>query len=303
LTTTHHKRSALISKSKKERALSIFKRVLFACVCVVTSPVAQSESILVYGAKGELRGRLEASAKESLPEHTVFASDQTQKADLAIIVGATALEKFCSENDSTPITVTHIYERRFASASKGCTQPVGAFFFDAPFEAQAELAEALFPGQSSASLTSSVTHQKMARAQGIDHPLPVEGRSVYPAIKALLTDSASWSVFYVEMDPAIYQGTDYRLTIETLARNRKAAIVPVMSLVKAGAVAGVYYDKESLEDALFTSVSTYLSDGVSTTKRSKHLSVAINHSILRTLYGRKLTADDVETIENSINDE
>ena len=276
---------------------------MLACLTLLNSPNSHGESFLVYGKAGALRERLETAVRIALPEHAVYASDASQeRMDLAIIVGAAALEKFCSEDRSTPAIVTHIYERRLDGASQHCQQAVGAVFFDAPFQAQANLAEAIFPSQKSAALIPPSSINGQPTAKGVDLPFALENDTVYPALKAMLATEPDWSVFFVTMDPRIYRGSDYRLTIETLARNRKAAIVPVMSLVKAGAVAGVYYDDTSLERALLRAIQTFLSEGESIKIRSTHLSVAINHSILRTLFGRTLSVAEIEAIEGRLNE-
>lgn len=287
---------------RANRALAVLQSLLLAGLFLVTVP-AYADNILVYGEEGELRSKLETVYKDALTEHTVFASDTAGKnSDLAIVVGANALERFCSQDHSTPVIVTHAYERRLRQAKKECEQPIRAVFYDAPLNAQLALADALFSGEKSASLTSASTSAEKSLSRDIDYWYCVKDQSIYQAIKELVETRRGWSVFLMEMDPTLYEGIDYRVAVETLVRYRKAVIAPVQSLVKAGAVAGVFYNDESLEKAMLRSVQGYLAGGDITDTRPDHLSVAINHSILRILFGRKLTQEQVQAIESRVNE-
>lgn len=284
-------------------------RALRSVACIVLwnfflpfSPALLADNILVYGRQSELRDTLTAAYSKAMPQHSIIASDSLpENIDIAVAVGAQALEAFCAANAVTPIVITHVYEKRFATAAEGCTQPVGAVFFDAPLDATVRLANMLFPDDKTAAVTSQPSPIDSQLGDRTDYSTPINGRSIYQSIRYLMATYRDWEVFIVEMDQKVYQGAAYRLAIETLVRSRKAAIVPVESLVRAGAVGGAYYAEEDLVAAIVLSVKRHILDREISQGRPEKLSVAINQTALKTLFGRKVLDAELETIVEALN--
>jgi hypothetical protein len=159
----------------------------------------------------------------------------------------------------------------------------------------------LFPDDKTAAVTSQPSPIDSQLGDRTDYSTPINGRSIYQSIRDLMATYRDWEVFIVEMDQKVYQGAAYRLAIETLVRSRKAAIVPVESLVRAGAVGGAYYAEVDLVAAIVLSVKRHILDREISQGRPEKLSVAINQTALKTLFGRKVLDAELETIVEALN--
>ena len=257
-------------------------------------PAGAAAEISIHGGKEAYRDGI-----SSLLE-THWSADQLADINLAITVGSAGLAAYCEQEDQTPVLAVYLYESRFAELSARCRQPVAAIFADAPLRYLYRTAEALFPGSRAAMLVSG-------DPAGEPHPekpsltlLSVPKEGVAKGLGRLI-DEARWDVFLLPVDSSAYQATDYRLSLETLFRHRKPAIVSIRSLLSQGAVAAAYYTPAQLEEAVIRSIKHLIEHGELVAERPDSVSVGINKTVLRNLYGRVLTAEELRALEAEVN--
>ena len=257
-------------------------------------PVPATAEISIYGGDSETRERLQALIEDKLGQGSAATIN------LAITIGASALAEFCSENNQTPVLAIHLYEERYLEAKANCTQPVDAIFSDTPLRYQVRLANALFAGSRTAMLTSDSLPLTERADEAVDVLLPVPNEGVAKGLGRLISEGR-WSVFLLPIDSTVYKGVDYRLTLETLFRHRRAAIVSINPLLLKGAVGATYYTQTQLEVAVIDTVDHFQKTGVLVGKRPDSVNVGINRTVLRNLYGRTITAEELRALETEVN--
>jgi hypothetical protein len=267
-----------------------------ALVCCATLIFVSSASadVTIHGGKAAYRERLAAL----LEEH--WSADQLGRVNLAITVGLAGLAEFCEKDRETPVLATYLYQSRFADIAASCSQPVVPIFADTPLSSMGRLAEALFPGVETAMLSGGFAKDQ-AKPEHVPHillPVPPEG-----VAKGLgrLIDEGRWGVLLLPLDSRIFKATDYRLSLETLFRHRKPAIVSIHSLLNQGAAAATYYKPEQLEEAVVRSIEHLMQSGELVGKQPDRVSVDINKTVLRNLYGRVITEEELHALEAEVN--
>ena len=255
--------------------------------------IAQAE-IRLHGGSEESRGHLTGLIAAQ------WSADKTRDVDLAITIGTTALAEYCASNDPSPVLAIYLYESRFQDAKAHCTQPVTAIFSDTPLLYLVRLSRALFPGSRSAMLTSERTAQVPVLEETADVLLPVPEEGVAKGLGRLIAEER-WDVFLLPIDATVLKGTDYRLSLETLFRHRRPAIVSINRLLSQGAVAAAYYTPDQLEQAVIETLERFIESGELIGERPDSVSVGINKTVMRNLYGRVITADALRALEAEVN--
>lgn len=253
-----------------------------------------SAGISIHGGTPESRGRL----VQLLDEQGITPSFGER--NLAITIGRSALVAFCKQDSETPVLATYLYESRFNEVSANCQQIVEPIFVDASLEAANRLARAIFPDTNTAMLSASPIEDSEPSDAVSPIQLPVPSEGVAKGL-ARLIDEGGWDVFLLPVDSRIFEVTDYRLSLETLFRHRKPSIVTIRSLLNQGAAAAVYYTPEQLEEAVIRSVREYGQSGHLAGTRPGEIRVDINRTVLRHLYGRVITAEELRAIQAEVN--
>lgn len=261
---------------------------------VLAFPPGVLADISIHGGKDAYRERLRILLKEQ------WSVEQLENTDLAITVGLAGLAEFCENETETPVLATYLYQSRFAEVAAQCRQPVVPIFADAPLSSMTLLAEALFPGVDTAMLSTEERESVPADGQASHTLLPVPPEGVARGLGRLI-DEGHWGVFLLPLDSRVFQATDYQLSLETLFRHRKPAIVSIHSLLNQGAVAATYYKPEQLEEAVIRSIKHLMNSGELVGEQPERVSVGINKTVLRNLYGRVITAEELRALEAEVN--
>jgi len=257
-------------------------------------PATASADISIHGGKEAYRDRI-----RSLLE-THWTADQLENIDLAITVGSAGLAEYCEQGEQKPVLALYLYESRFTEVSANCHQPVAPIFADAPLPYLGRLANALFPGTETAMLIGGGPGLKPQPA-GLPHTLlPVPREGVAKGLGRLISEG-DWGVFLLPVDSTVFGATDYRLSLETLFRHRKPAIVSIRSLLSQGAVAAVYYTPDQIEEAVIRSINHLVESGELVGEHPDSVNVSINKTVLRNLYGRVITAEELRALEAEVN--
>ena len=229
-----------------------------------------------------------------------WGADETRDVDLAITIGTTALAEYCSGNHQSPVLAIYLYESRFEEAKADCAQPVAAIFSDAPLLYQVRLARGLFPGSRSAMLTSERATGEPVPEKTADILLPIPEEGVAKGLGRLIAEG-QWDVFLLPIDALVFKGSDYRLSLETLFRHRKPAIVSINQLLSQGAAATVYYTSTQLDQAVVEALDRLIETGELTGTRPDRVTVGINKTVMRNLYGRVIPPEVLRALEAEVN--
>ena len=266
---------------------------LFSAV-VIAHPNTVNAGISIHGGTPESRAQILAEVDAR------WRSEITRNTELAITIGASALAEFCSANKQTPVLATYLYRSRYLEIQEDCAQPVAAILADTALHYQARLAEVLFPGSRTATLTRNPGLGASDQTTMVDVLLSAPEEGVAKGLGRLITEGR-WDAFLLPIDHSIYADADYRLALETLFRHRRVAIVSIESLLSQGAVAATYYSNTQLEAALLESVEHFLSTGKLIGKQPNLINVGINRAALRNLLGRIITAEELRALEAEVN--
>ena len=264
--------------------------VLALCwLAIAVTPVRAD--VTIYGGDDRIRARIQTLITAEVP------ADQMSGVNLAITVGAEALNEFCESDSGRPVLATYLYTSRIPAAAGSCQQPVAAIPVDPPLTALYRLARALFPGSKSATLISAAGAEGTAGPY-LQLPLPPEG--VARGLGRLIQEGR-WDVFLMPVDPEVFGGADYRLALETLFRHRKPVVVSIPSILPQGAAAAAYYAPEQLEAALQRTLRHWVETGELLAGPPERIQVKVNHSVLRNGYGRVIAERDVLALEVEVN--
>jgi hypothetical protein len=281
--------------------LRLTKRALLRCLTqvaiVLLSPLVllgnAAADVRFVGGDSELRGRLTELVSTRWP------GDELAAIDLTITIGATALDDYCSAGESLgPVLAIHLYASHYRQSTAHCRVPIAAIPADAPLSTQIQLSQALFPRSRTAMLVRS--DATPLREQAVDIPLAIPSVGVAKGLGRLVKEGR-WDVFLLPVDHEVFSGADYRLVIETLFRHRKPTIVSINSLLSVGAIAATFYSQSQLDHALLLTLERYLSDGVLEAATPERVTVTVNRTVLRNLYGRTITAEELRALENEVN--
>lgn len=265
----------------------------FAATYLLNSEWVSAE-ISISGGTPETQSRLKTLIAER------FDSRATENLELAITVGIPALIEQCSLETRSPIIATGLYESRFLEVAGQCSRPVVGIPADAPWVYQQRLTKKLFPGAKLATLINDAEGEALIPRPGVEAQLPVPGEGVAKSLGRLINEGR-WDVFLLPIDHTVYSNVDYRLAVETLVRHRKPAIASVRPLLTRGAAAATYYTPAQLEEALLESIDQFIETGVLIGKRPREVRVGVNETVLRNLFGRVITADELRLIEAEVN--
>lgn len=257
-------------------------------------PAGASAEVTIHGGKDDYRDRI----RSLLEEH--WSQEQLENTHLAITVGSAGLVEYCGLEEQKPVLAVYLYESRFTGVSDQCQQPVAPIFVDAPLPYLGRLAGALFPGSHTAMLVSGDPNGGPQAEKQTHILLPIPGEGVAKGLGRLI-EEGRWDVFLLPIDSSVYQATDYRLTLETLFRHRKPAIVSIRSLLSQGAVAAAYYTPTQIEEAVIRSINQLIERGELVGGRPDSVRVGINKTVLRNLYGRVITAEELRALEAEVN--
>ena len=264
--------------------------VLALCwLAIAVMPVRAD--VTIYGGDDRIRARIQSLITAEVP------ADQMSGVNLAITVGAEALNAFCESDSGQPVLATYLYTSRIPAAAGSCQQPVAAIPVDPPLTALYRLANALFPGSKSATLISA------AGVEGTDGPylqLPLPPEGVARGLGRLIQEGR-WDVFLMPVDPEVFGGADYRLALETLFRHRKPVVVSIPSLLPQGAAAAAYYAPEQLEVALQQTLRHWVESGELLAGPPERIQVKVNNAVLRNGYGKVIAERDVLALEVEVN--
>ena len=264
--------------------------VLALCwLAIAVMPVRAD--VTIYGGDDRIRARIQALITAEVP------ADQMSGVNLAITVGAEALNAFCESDSGQPVLATYLYTSRVPAAAASCQQPVAVIPVDPPLTALHRLARALFPGSKSATLISA------AGVEGTDGPylqLPLPPEGVARGLGRLIQEGR-WDVFLMPVDPEVFGGADYRLALETLFRHRKPVVVSIPSLLPQGAAAAAYYAPEQLEVALQQTLRHWVESGELLAGPPERIQVKVNNAVLRNGYGKVIAERDVLALEVEVN--
>jgi hypothetical protein len=247
--------------------------------------------VTIHGGDDRIRAHLQALIAAEMPV------DQMSGANLAITVGAEALNEFCESGSGQPVLATYLYASRISAAAASCQQPVETIPVDPPLTVLYRLARALFPDSKSATLVSAAGAEGPARPY-LQLPVPPEG--VARGLGRLIQEGR-WDVFLMPVDPEVFGGADYRLALETLFRHRKPVVVSIPSLLPQGAAAAAYYAPEQLEAALQKTLRHLVESGELLAGPPDRIQVKVNNFVLRNGYGRVITERDVLALEVEVN--
>lgn len=280
-------------RSKKRRLVRCLLQFGLVLLSPFVLPGTAAADIQIIGGDSDVRDRLIELVNKRWP------GDELASIDLTITIGAAALDGYCSMGESTgPALAIHLYASHYQQIKQNCAVPVAAILADAPLSYQIQLSQALFPGSRTAMLVGG--YGPPASDQAVDVPLSTPSVGVARGLGRLVREGR-WDVFLLPIDHEVFSGADYRLAIETLFRHRKSTIGSIKSLLNLGAIAATFYSQSQLDQALLLAIERYLSVGVLEARSPERVNVTVNRTVLRNLYGRTITAEELRALEREVN--
>jgi len=244
--------------------------LLIGCLLLVLSAVSQAATP-IYAGDNKQSQLYKQQLKSTLP---------VTDCKCAIAVGSAGLEAALAEQDSSAIFVTRISAARFIEIKSNYPDRLITAIYNEPDpKALIRLGQAIF-GRYSLALFYSDRSVHLSNLSEDVRYIQTSKRKIRQALNKLTDVSA----VVVVPDSSIWNPHSFRDAVHALYRQRKALIGFNKSLVKAGAIAGLYIDDETYNQQISGAITGYFKTGLLPGPAyPSHYQIEFNTQIARTL--------------------